>query len=518
MRLRLAAAGIVAALLYRYALPPEALNALGWLALLPLFAAVERWAPCGRVAGRWLGLPFGLVFGFATFHWLTALSPAADMTQPWLLWPGLVFFVLYLSLYPWLFFRVYAGLRRRSPWALLLAPPLWTSLEWLRGSGVLAFSWVHLSQTQAVGGLLAPAGWVGGLGLGFLMVGAQAGAAALLVGRGAARRVGAGLLGGAALVLALACIPSQRAGDATVTVAALQGNVALADKWDPRFRMENLRIYHELGEQAVERGARLLVWPETAFPVSLFYDRHAERALRRTALELGADLITGYQGLSPRGEGGYAYRNAAVLVAANGALEGAYSKVKLLPFGEEIPLADLLAPGLDIDLGQSNFTPGPGVRVLEGGALRCGIFICYEMGFAASARRAAADGAELLVNISNDGWFATPLALELHAALSPMRAAENGLPVLRCGNNGVTEILDARGHLLGRLATDTRDLLVATLPRPARASFYARHGGWATPLAWGLYSLVSLLSYWRKKSGTATVSATGGARFDHSAS
>ena len=500
MRLRLLAAGLLTALLYHFALPRYGLPWLGWLALLPLCAAVERFRPPGALAARWLGLGFGLPFGLLTFRWLTALSPAADMTVPWLLWPGLALWVIYLSLYPWLFVRLYAALRARSARALWLAAALWTALEWLRGSGLLAFSWIHLAQTQAApGGYLAPAAWVGGLGLGFLMLLAQAGAAALIAGRGA-RRAGGLALGASLALLALGALPSHRERPETVRVAALQGNVALADKWEPHFRMENLRIYRELSEEAVAQGAELLVWPETAFPVSLFYDRHAERALRETAQALEVDLITGFQGLSPQGRGGYAYRNAALLVTAGGAFEGGYSKVKLLPFGERIPLIERLMPGFNIDLGQANFTPGPGPRVLAGGPLAAAVFICYEMGFAGSVREAAATGAELLVNISNDGWFADPLAMELHAALSPLRAAENGVPVLRAGNNGVTEILDARGRRLGRLAVDTRGVLVAAVHPPARASFYARHGGWTLPLACLAYLIGAALAIWPRGS------------------
>ncbi len=509
MRLRLLAAGLLTALLYHFALPRYGLPWLGWIALLPLLLAVERSPLPAAQTARWLGLPFGLLFGLLGFRWLIRLSPAADMTVPWLLWPGLLLWVLYLTLYPWLFLRLLAALRVRSERALWLAPALWTALEWLRGSGLLAFSWIHLAQTQAApGGYLAPAGWVGGLGLGFLMVLAQAGAAGLLAGRARGPRRAGGLALGAALaLLALGALPSHRERPETVRVAALQGNVALADKWEAHFRMENLRIYRELGEQAVAQGAELLVWPETAFPVSLFYDRQAERALRQTALALDADLITGFQGLSPLGTGGYAYRNAALLVTAGGAFEGGYSKVKLLPFGERIPLVELLVPGLDINLGQANFTPGPGPRVLAGGPLAAAVFICYEMGFAGSVRRAADEGAELLVNISNDGWFADPLAMELHAALSPLRAAENGVPVLRAGNNGVTEILDARGRRLGRLAVDTRGVLVAAVHPPARASFYARHGGWTLPLAWLAYFVVAALASWPKGAAGAASAA-----------
>lgn len=500
MILRLVAAGVLSALLHHFALPSHGLPALGWLALLPMLGAVALWRPSARQAGRCLAWPYALVFGLLTFRWMIVLSPEADMTHPWLLAPGILLWVLYLGLYPWLFLHSLAAARRRWGWgALLLAPSLWTALEWLRGSGLLAFSWIHISQTQAQhGGFMAPAGWLGGLGLGFMMLLVQCALVLLLTREG--RRVGGIVLAASLVLLALLAYPSHRESERRVKVAALQGNVALEDKWEPQFRMENLRIYRELGERAVAEGAELLVWPETAFPVSIFYDRHAEQALRRCAMELGVDLITGFQGLAPDPAGDYRYRNTAGFIGANGASEGCYGKVRLLPFGERIPLVDLLAPGLEIDLGQSNFTPGAGVRIFRAGALRSAPFICYEMGFAGDVRRAAAGGAELLVNISNDGWFDHPLAMELHAALSPMRAAENGVPVLRCGNNGITQILDARGRGQGLLAMNARDHLLAEIRVPARASFYARHGGWSGPLLWLLYSLAVSLALARSRS------------------
>ncbi len=510
MKTRLAVAGIASALLHHFALPGPGFPWLGWTALLPLLGALLLWRPEARMAGRWLGWSYAIPFGLLTFRWMTDLSAAADMTVPWLLWPGVFLWVLYLGLYPWLFVRVLAAaLTRFGAPALLLAPPLWAALSWLRGSGILAFSWVHLSQSQAApGGYLAPAAWLGGLGLGFLMVLFQVGLLLTLIPR-AGRRPGAILLACTLALLALCALPGHREGEGRVTVAALQGNVSLADKWEPSFRMENLRIYRELGEEAVAAGAELLVWPETAFPVSIFYDRGAEAALRRTAQELDVEIITGFQGLGSAAPGGYSYRNACGLISATGAFEGCYSKQRLLPFGERIPLVDFLAPGLDIDLGQSNFTSGPGVRIFEAAGLRCSPFICYEMGFASDLRRAAGGGAQLLVNISNDGWFAHPLALNLHAALSPMRAAENGVPVLRCGNNGVTEALDARGRRRGILPTDIRDMLLTEIRPTVRPSFYARHGGWSAPLLLAVYSVVVSLGLWRR-SWASSVAADSG--------
>ncbi len=495
MRLKLFALALLAALATHLSMPAGPAPWLGWIALLPLLVALEWLRPGPRAGTLYLALPYGLCFGFLTFRWMFDLAPAADVTVPGIMFPAVLLWVLYLTFYPWVFIRVLIALRSRAgDWTWLLAPLIWCGLEWLKGSGVLAFTWVHLAQSQAApGGYLAPAAWIGGLGLGFLMVAAQAGLAVLLCGGKRRRHSGLAYTGAVLLLLLLSALPSARGGGgAPLKVAAIQGNISLDDKWESHFRMENLRIFRELSEDAADQGAELIVWPETAFPVNLLYDRRAERDLRSAAMDLGTDILTGFQALAPDAAGGYSYRNAAGLIRANGAIDGIYGKEHLLPFGEEIPLADLLAPGLDIDLGQSNFTRGSGVRVFRGGAVPFAVFICYEMGFAGSAREATAQGARLLVNITNDGWFDHPLAMELHAALSPMRAAECGLPVVRCGNNGITEILDARGRRLAHLPSNEEGILVQELMAGGEPSYYAKHGRWSSPLLWALYGFFAV--------------------------
>ncbi|MCP4546173.1 MAG: apolipoprotein N-acyltransferase [bacterium] len=499
MRCKLIGAGLLAALLYHLALPPSLGPWLGWICLLPLFAALDGLRPHGRQAGIWLALPFGLLFNILTFRWMMSLNAAADLTVPWIMAPAVLLWSLYLTLYPWLFIRIYLALRPRlGSLGFLLAPLIWTLLEWVRGSGMVAFSWIHLSQSQAAsGGYLAPAGWLGGLGLTFLMVGFQVSLSALCWGGRQSRRPALIALALSILICGALSRPSFEPGDETIRVAAVQGNISLQDKWEPHFRMENLRIFSELSHEAVNDDAELLIWPETAFPVNVYWDRHAEAALRRAAISLGTDIVTGFQGLAVAPTAGFLYYNAAGMVGHSGALEGVYYKEHLLPFGERIPLVDLLTPGLHIDLGQSDFTPGPGARVLRGGAVPLSVFICYEMGFAASVRRSAADGSRLLVNITNDGWFEHPLAMELHAALTPMRAVESGLPAVRCGNSGITVVVDAEGAEIGRLPTRIRDKLVCDLQPSASPSFYARYGDRSSPLLLGLYGLLLVFGAFR---------------------
>jgi len=502
MRLRLAAAGLLSAIMFHLALPAGGSPWLGWGVLLLPLLAFDRLDVPAEALGRWLALPMGLLFGLLEFRWMHALVPASDLTLPWIMIPATLVWILYITLYFWLFFRGMGWLRgRMGRSAIWAAPPLWVLLEWVRSSGIFAFSWINLSQTQAAqGGTLTPAGWIGGLGMSFLMVFLQVSAV-----RGADRRAPDGplarrLFAAACLLLLAMQIPATGPGDRPVRVAAAQGNVRLEDKWERDYRDENLRIFRELTERAAAEGAQLVVWPETAIPVNLLYDRNMEERLRKIARETGLSILTGLQSLEPTGQG-YRYGNALALISSNGGIEGLYRKVHLLPFGEYIPFARWLVPGLKIDLGQADFKPGPGERVFEAEGFGLAGFICYEMGFAGDTSRAARRGARLLANPTNDGWFDDPIALELHAALSPMRAAETGLPVIRCGNSGITEILDGRGRVIGRLPMGKRDLLTVDLVLPTRPSFYARTGGWLpVSLGW-LYSALWLAMALRAKSG-----------------
>jgi len=507
MRLRLAASGLLSALMLHLALPGGGSPWLGWGALLLPLLAFDRLHPTARQSGRWLALPMGLLFGILEFRWMRAMVPASDVTIPWIMIPAVIVWTFYITLYFWLFFRGMAWLRDRVGHATLwAAPPVWVLLEWIRSSGVFAFSWINLSQTQAApGGTLAPAGWIGGLGMSFLMVFIQVGFVRGADIRGRDGRLARGLLAAGLIALALSHIPATGPGERPLRVAAAQGNIRLEDKWERSYRDENLRIFTELTARAAAEGAELVVWPETAVPVNILYNRSIEERLRNIARETGTHILTGIQALAPN-ESGYSYRNALVLLSPTGAMEGIYSKVHLLPFGEYIPFARWLMPGVEIDLGQADFTPGRGERVFVGEGFRLAGFICYEMGFAGDATRAARRGAQLLVNPTNDGWFAHPLALELHAALSPMRAAETGLPVLRCANAGITEIVDGRGRVLGRLPENTRDVLVADLMLPAGPSFYARTGHWLPLLLGLLYSAIWLGLSLRASSGARSSS------------
>jgi apolipoprotein N-acyltransferase len=504
MRLRLLAAGLLSAIMFHLALPGGGSPWLGWgVLLLPLIAFDRLGAPA-KAIGRYMALPMGLLFGVLEYRWMRELVPASDVTIPWIMIPAVIVWTFYITMYFWLFFRGMALLRDRLGHAAIWAAPiLWILLEWIRSSGVFAFSWMNLSQTQAApGGTLAPAGWIGGIGMSFLMVFIQVAAVrgADLKGRdgGMAR----GLLAAACLLLLLTHIPSGKEGSQLLRVAAAQGNIRLEDKWERSYRNENLRIFRELTERAAEQGADLVVWPETAVPVNILWNRGVDEKLRDIARDTQTHILTGFQALAPA-DHGYHYSNALGLLSPNGALEGVYRKVHLLPFGEYIPFARWLVPGVNIDLGQANFRPGGGERTFEGDGFRIAGFICYEMGFAGDATRAARAGANLLANPTNDGWFEHKIALELHAALAPMRAAETGLPVVRCGNSGITEIIDTRGRVLDRLPMYTRDLLVADIMLPTRPSLYARTGHWLPLLLGILYSALWLGLSMRAKSGAS---------------
>ncbi|MDP6419378.1 MAG: apolipoprotein N-acyltransferase [Candidatus Krumholzibacteria bacterium] len=492
MRLRLLGLGFLSALFYHLALPPGPAPWLGWFVLIPLLAAFEFLRPATRQTLRWLALPFGLLWGTLSFFWILRPLPSSDIPAAMMPAALLILVLFMTTIYALAFLWILTWLRdRRGSHTLWIAPLLWVLLEWVRGSGVFAFSWIHLSQTQTTeGGFLAPAGWVGGLGLSFLMVFFQVSLIKSLREK-AARWILLAFL----LLLLIFRVPTHQDSERTVKLAALQGNVPLELKWKREFRHENFRIFTELHREAAEAGAELTLWPETAIPIPVLwpsYQAH-ELQLREIARNSGVPIVTGVQGMEYDDKGALSYRNSMLLLGREGSFENIYSKARLLPFGESTAFLDPVLGGFHLDFGQADFKPGGGERVFEWEGLTFSPFICYEMGLSSLTTLSVRRGARLLLNSTNDGWFEGRQLLALHAALSPMRAAESGVPVLRCSNAGITMLLDSRGKRVVELPVGERAVLIAEVAIPSRPSLYARTGAWLPQLLGVLYLLGFLL-------------------------
>ncbi len=224
----------------------------------------------------------------------------------------------------------------------------------------------------------------------------------------------------------------------------------------------------------------LIVWPESPAPFFI-NDPLFRNPVSEMARETHTWVVTGAIGSTPVMQGGKSASqvfNSAALVSPSGDWTARYDKVHLVPFGEYLPFPQVFAfaGGLTKEVGE--FQHGASRAPLDAGGTLLGIFICYESVFPGEVRQFADDGAQVLVNLSNDGWYGDSGAYAQHLNQTRMRAIENDRWLLSATNTGVTASIDPYGRTVARLPRKERDALVAPYALTSVTTFYARHGDW----------------------------------------
>lgn len=359
-----------------------------------------------------------------------------------------VLFLAFLFAIPWLLWKFVPT----KPIAQVLCfAALWLLVEWIRGWIFTGFPWLYIGQAHLISPL---SGWlpiIGSLGTGFLH--AALCAILVLAIKDRCKSKSIIVIGVAGLAL-LALSPLQSRINWTtalepVEVTLIQPNIPLQDKWNAELREVNLQILVDLSENAW--NSDILIWPEAALPLATLGNNDL---LIQLSDYLGPDssLITGrlvYDSINRR------FHNNVIGL---GDASGEYSKRRLVPFGEYVPLEDQLRGLIEFfDLPMSVITSGdPDQDHLSAGDLRVAIALCYEIAYGNQVARDSRD-ANLLVTVSNDTWFGDSIGPHQHFQLAQIRARETGKPVLRGTNNGITGTIDSRGRI-----TATSEQFIAT--------------------------------------------------------
>jgi len=332
--------------------------------------------------------------------------------------------------------------------------------------------------------------------------------------------IGAAVLPAAAL-FALAWLYGGRLISKPVTgeeikVAVIQGNIEQERKWNPRHRDSIMRTYTDLsGSGSVERPA-LIVWPETATPDSITRDPRLLAQVKRLAKETGAYLVLGSshnQKFMKNKSGQLNYLNSAFVVSPNGEtpLLQQYDKIRLLPFGEYLPFKGIIPWSLIGVYELSTYTPGAKVTILEVPPFRFGVTICWENIFPDLVRQFVKNGAQFIVNITNEAWFGKTAAPYQFLSMSVFRAVENQVYVVRCANTGVSCFIDPHGRITHRVSDQSggdifvRGSLTSSVVPLQSRTIYTRYGDWFSPLCF-LYCVVVLFCTFIRKSAARSLS------------
>lgn len=524
--------------------PPADWGWLAWVALVPLFLLIpSRRPPVVLYLSAWAG---GMVFWCLAIQWVRLTDPTA-----WVAW-------LVMALALSFFWPVFLGLARLAVLRLRLpmmiaAPVVWVALEYARAHVATGFPWYYLAHSQHLTlSVIQVSDFAGSLGVSFVIALANAWLVDVLtlpLLRTTARGVRLTLVQALRLVVVVAVLATTlgygayRIGTAQFRpgprIALLQSSLVQRLKDSKNSHAAILALYKSLIARASHLAERpdLVIWPETSYPYGFIMidpkmepqvlrtqigesvtvaDRLAQRDdilanLRGMTDEFRIPMLVGSVTYDHRPEGLSRY-NSAILLQPGTAAYQHFHKLHLVPFGEYVPLIKTfpwliaLTPYHGTHVPSLSFGAAPAWLTL--GKYRLAPAICFEDTVPHVVRRffsETKDGRhpDVLVNLSNDGWFHGSSEHEMHLAASIFRAVENRVPLARAANTGVSAIVDGNGRVLQSLATLEVGVLAGEVPLDDRTGLYSAWGDWlgqsCLAITIGLIPLAFLWPAWKRR-------------------
>lgn len=475
-------ASILSGALLSFCYPQANFSWLAWILLAPFFYATAQAQTRRRAI--WLGWIFTLSFFGVSLHFLTHVAFAA--------WPALA---LLESLYGILLGALLFEVRRfeKTRWRILWVALVWVVVEFLRAEiPVWGFGHNLLASSQAFHPeMLQLASWGGAYLLSFVMVIGNGLIAEAMPGikgdrQGNVRQRICFVLCFLSLVLFIYGFGSfrlhnlEKKSAPTLRLAVIQPNIPQSAKWDLMAKQDVIEIHENLTRLAALREPELLIWPEASFPGYLNADIEAPRIFELVR-SLGFPVLIG----SPYWQSETRVFNSVFLVESTGFVRSQYDKMRLVPFGEYIPwkwVLGWLSP-LAYTMGVGDFTAGDKQTFFEVNGHRFAVLICFEDVFPDLARVAVNKGATFLTVVTNDAWFGKTGALWQHFQASILRAVENGVPLVRAANTGVSGFVSAEGRILNVVRNAQGESRFVTgeltfeLPLAKHQTVYQK-GGW----------------------------------------
>jgi apolipoprotein N-acyltransferase len=464
------------------------------LALPPLYAVVAlvpafvgclwlvdgcRRGPGAFGVGWWFGfgyfstglywIAFALLTDAAKFGWMVPFA-VFGLAAGFSIYTGLASLVLWWS-------------RARGAAQVVLFAALWTLAEIARGYLFTGFPWNLIGTVWAFSdAMIQVTALIGIYGLSFLTVLVAAFPALWWDGgRRHAKAVAVGVP--VVLVAAIWLGGAIRLSDATVTdvpgirLRIVQPNIAQSEKWQ-----SDLRDRHLLKTMRLTAGPGWdeitdVIWPEAAIPFFIGQDDARRMAVASVVPPSGL-LLTGAPRIDLAEDGQRRVWNSLQVIGPDGTVLATYDKFHLVPFGEYVPLRNIL-PIDKVTPGIGDFSTGPGIRTLKVGSLPAfSPLICYE-GIFPGAVASRDDRPRWLLNITNDAWFGITAGPHQHFAAVRFRAVEEGLPLVRAANDGISAVVDPYGRIIARLGLGQEGVLDAELPEPLTTlTPFARSGNW----------------------------------------
>lgn len=453
-----------------------------WFALIPLLFAVEGKSIYKTFLAAWF---CGLIFYTGLIYWIVVVTT----TYGGLIYPLGIFVMLllvtYLSLYCGLAFALSRFIEERTPFTLpLILPFIWVSLEYIRSFAFSGFPWESLGYALYQSRYLIQCADIAGIyGISFIIVFTNTTGYLLL--RGISERrfplkelfltmvlIGMVLIYGRARLIGINKI-SQTSPE--IPVGLVQGNIDQGIKWNRAFRQQAIEIHRRLSVLSLERGSRLIIWPESSTPFYFQSSLDYQRIIFDIIEGSGSYILIGSPFFNQL-HGNLRNYNSAFLLSPSREVLERYDKIHLVPYGEYIPLKRFFPFINKMVVGIGDFYPGQNRTIFNLPDGSFSVLICYEIIFPDLTRKFVKDGAHFLVNITNDAWFGSTSAPYQHLSMAAVRAIENRRFVARAANTGISAIIDATGCIQSTSKLFTEQLLTGTIRPLSVRTFYTQFG------------------------------------------
>jgi apolipoprotein N-acyltransferase len=452
---------------------------IAWIALIPLFWAIKDTISIRQ--GLLLGFITGLVCHIGLLYWITYVVVNYGYLPIYL---GIILMLLlacYLSLYTAAFVSGIVFFRQKIP-LYFAAPVLWICLEYCKSYLLTGFPWENLGYSQYLNFYLIQFADVSGVfGLSFLIVLANTALFDVITNKSKKTYIVAGvvilIIAGISIygVNRLKQIDKVLQNAEGIEVLLIQGNIDQSIKWNESFQKETVDIYEHLSLQKAPSEGGLIVWPETAVPFNYQDVNNFKKRINDISVKTKNWLIFGSTSYE-QSKVDIDYYNSAYILSPAGEIKSKYNKVHLVAYGEYVPLRNVFPFIKGLTAGIGDFTPGSGYNPLIMNNKKIGILICYEGILPFAARTYKRNGAELLVNITNDAWFGATSAPFQHFSMVVFRAVETRLYLIRAANTGISAIVDPRGKIVDQTNIFDRIQLKGNVKFIDIKTIYAKYG------------------------------------------
>jgi apolipoprotein N-acyltransferase len=473
---------LLSAILLVLSYPKYNLEPLAWIALVPLLYALDGKS---LLQGFVLGFITGFVFFTGVIYWIV-IAVHTYGNVPFLL-SVLVLLLLvgYLSLFVGTFAFLSRFLQQRfGPHAMMMTPFLWVSLEYLRSFLLTGFPWANLGHSQYLNlPFIQIADVTGVYGLSFVILLVNVTFYWILHQWSRKvfpiREVVITLLIFLGFLIygyvRMSALDRKMISQTPLDIGLVQGNIDQSIKWDESFQRKTLDIYENLSLKVAERKPSLIIWPETATPFFFQAAKEYQPFILDIPKKTGAFLLFGTPSFK-LDRGKVNHYNSAYLISPSGEISGRYDKIHLVPFGEYVPLSDLLFFLGSLGEGIGNFKSGKETTLLRLTQAKFGVLICFEIIFPDLSRRFVRNGADFLVTITNDAWFGTSSAPYQHLSIATFRAIENRVFIARAANTGISAFIDPKGRIVQQGRLFEEEALKGTIRLMKERTFYTLYG------------------------------------------